>query len=120
GSSSEDSSESLGLERLEDNDPRALGPIDAPIVLVQFTDLRCPYCAAYTTDTLPSIINDYVDNEQVRIETTDVAFFGEQSENAAVAARAAGKQDKYHEFIETVFAEAPERGHPDLPRERLI
>ncbi|MCW3819842.1 DsbA family protein [Micromonospora sp. DR5-3] len=49
-----------------------------------------------------------------------VAYFGEQSEDAAVAARAAAEQGRFFEFLSAVYKEAPEHKHPDLPRERLI
>ena len=57
---------------------------------------------------------------KVRIEVHDVVYFGEQSENAAVAARAAGNQGKFFEYLKAVYAAAPEHKHPDLPRDKLI
>ncbi|MEV3961934.1 thioredoxin domain-containing protein [Nocardia sp. NPDC050193] len=106
--------------RRDADDPMAIGAVDAPVVLTQWTDLRCPYCALFARKTLPTLIQEYVDTGKVRIEFHDVAFFGEHSEDAAVAARAAAAQGKFMEFITAVYAAAPERGHPDLPRETLI
>lgn len=82
--------------------------------------MRCPYCAAVHRETLPTIIDEYVDKGLVRLEVRDVSFFGEQSENAAVAARAAGKQGKFFEYLDAVYEAAPENDHPDLPREKLL
>lgn len=110
----------LPIVKREESDPAAIGSVSAPVVLVTFTDLRCPYCAIFSRNTLPDIVREYVDAGKVRIEVHDVAFFGQQSEDAAVAARAAGNQQKYLAFVEAVFAAAPDRGHPELPRERLI
>ncbi|MEV8517077.1 thioredoxin domain-containing protein [Dactylosporangium sp. NPDC051484] len=98
----------------------AVGDVDAPVVLVHWTDMRCPYCAVFSRDTLPVLLREYVDTGKVRIELHDVAYFGEQSENAAVAARAAGNQGKFFAYLSAVYGEAPEGKHPDLPRERLI
>lgn len=106
--------------RRDPADPMAIGDIDAPVVLSQWTDLRCPFCAAFSRDTLPELIEEYVDAGTLRIEITDVAYFGPESEDAAVAARAAANQSHYFEFLDAVYAAAPERGHADLPRERLI
>lgn len=108
------------LVERDPDDPMAMGDVDAPVVLIQWTDLRCPFCAAYHRDTLPTIIEEYVDEGMVRLEFHDVAYFGEQSEDASVAARAAAKQGKYVEYLDAVYAAAPETGHPDLPRETLI
>lgn len=102
------------------DDPMALGDVDAPVVLTLWTDLRCPYCAVFHRDTLPVLLEEYVDSGKVRIEVHDVAFFGEQSEDAAVAARAAGNQGMFAEYVTAIYDVAPEGAHADLPRETLI
>lgn len=107
------------VRRLE-GDPMAAGAIDAPVVVTQWTDLRCPYCAAFGRETMPQILEEYVAAGLVRFEVNDVAFFGEQSQAAAVAARAAGSQGRYFEYLDAVAQAAPESGHPDLPRETLL
>ena len=109
-----------GVEQRDVDDPMAIGDVDAPVVLVEWTDMRCPYCAVFNQETLPELISEYVDTGKVRIEVRDVAFFGEQSETASVAARAAGAQGKFMEYLDAVYAAAPAKGHPELPREQLI
>ena len=106
--------------RREPDDPMAIGDVDAPVVMTEWVDLRCPFCAVVSRETLPTLIEDYVETGQLRIEFYDASFFGEQSEDAAVAARAAGEQDMFIEYLTTVFDAAPEGGHPDMPRETLI
>lgn len=106
--------------RRDPTDPMAIGAIDAPVVLTEWTDMRCPFCAAFHRDTLPTIVQEYVDKGLVRIEVNDVAFFGEQSEEAAVAARAAANQGMFFEYLATVYAAAPSGGHAELPRDALI
>ncbi|MBK0420899.1 thioredoxin domain-containing protein [Leucobacter sp. CSA2] len=108
------------LERRDANDPMAIGKVDAPVVLNEWVDMRCPFCAVASRDALPTVIKEYVDSGKVRIEYHDVAFFGEESARAAAAARAAGKQGKYHEFVTAVYAAAPETGHPELAQEELV
>jgi len=110
----------LQMVRRDPKDPMAMGDIDAPVVLVLWTDLRCPFCAVFNREVLPQIEREYIQTGKVRLEVTDVAFFGEQSEKAGAAAAAAGRQGKYFEFIKAVYGAAPEKGHPDLPRERLV
>lgn len=108
------------IVRRDPDDTMAMGDVDAPVVLVEWTDFRCPFCAAFTMRTMPDIIKEYVDTGKVRIEVRDVAFFGDESIDAAVAARAAGRQDKYFEYLHTLYEAAPQKGHPDMPREKLI
>jgi protein-disulfide isomerase len=112
--------EPVNIERRDPNDTMALGAIDAPIVLSEFADLRCPYCAVFHRETFPAIVAQYVDTGKVRIEFHDVSYFGDDSTAAAVAARAAGQQGKYFDYLDVVFQNAPESGHPDLPRETLL
>jgi protein-disulfide isomerase len=119
GSSASDSGLASLAERRAD-DPLALGPVDAPVVMIEWSDYRCPFCAVFANDSFPEIREEYVDTGQVRFEFRDLAIFGDQSIDAAVAARAAGEQGRYFEFSEALFAAAPEKGHPDMPREALV
>lgn len=106
--------------RRDADDPMAIGSVDAPVVMTEWIDLRCPFCASFSRETLPALITDYVDTGKVRIEYIDVAYFGEQSEDGQIAARAAAEQDKYVEYVTAVFDAAPEKGHADLTRDVLI
>src|SRR5690606_18255870 len=86
----------------------------------EWVDMRCPFCAVFSRDTMPQIIEEYVEAGLVRIEFNDVSFFGDDSTTAAVAVRAAGKQGKYVEYLHVLFAAAPDSGHPDMPRAKLL
>ena len=112
--------ETVRVVRRDPSDPLAIGRVDAPVVLVEWADLRCPYCSLFTNQTLPALVEQYVDTGKVRIEFNDVSLFGEQSTLAAVALRAAAEQDRFAEYLAAVHAAAPESGHPDLPREKLV
>ncbi|WP_253907432.1 thioredoxin domain-containing protein [Arthrobacter sp. 35/47] len=112
--------EPLDLSRRTADDPTALGRVDAPVVMIEYADYRCPFCGLFSRDTLPTLVDKYVESGDLRIEWRDLPVFGEQSFSAAVAGRAAGEQSKFWEFNKAVFAEAPERGHIDLTEERLI
>ncbi len=109
----------LSLQRRDPKDPRALGAVDAPVVLIDWSDFRCPYCAHWATTTFDELL-PYVSSGSLRIEFRDLALFGEQSELTAVASRAAGEQGKFWEFSRAVFAAAPPSGHPDISRADLV
>ncbi|WP_350269522.1 thioredoxin domain-containing protein [Brevibacterium sp. CBA3109] len=102
----------------DDEDPLADGPVDAPVTLVVFSDYQCPYCAAWSQDTLPTML-DYVDSGDLRIEWREVNVFGRASEQAAKAAYAAALQDKHWEFHEKLFAGGKPRAPEDLSPEAL-
>ena len=111
------------VDRLDPEDPRALGDIDAPVVLHEWTDFRCPYCGSFSRDTLPVLIEEYVETGKVRLEIHDAALVGgENSILIAAAARAAGDQGKYFEFYDAVY-HAPESAHDangELTLETLV
>lgn len=106
--------------RRDADDPFALGPVDAPVVLVVFSDYRCPFCARHSTVTEPELVDRFVESGQVRLEWRDFPIFGEASLLAARAGRAAAEQGLFWEFNRAVFAGAPESGHHDLTPERLL
>ena len=108
-----------GIARFEEGDPLALGPVDAPVVMTMYSDFRCPFCAKFSREVEPELVEDYVESGDLRIEWRDLPIFGEESMLAARAGRAAADQDRFWEFTEVVFADAPDRGHPDLGEEKL-
>lgn len=109
----------LALQRRDADDPMAMGAVDAPVVIIEYADYRCPFCAKWGRETMPQL-QDLIDDGTVRLEFRDRVIFGEESELVALAARAAGEQGLYWEFHDAVYAAAPDSGHPDLPRETLI
>lgn len=109
----------LDLPRRDADDPLAKGDVDAPVVIIEYADYRCPYCASWGRDVQPAL-QDLIDDGTVRFEFRDRVLFGEDSEATALAARAAGEQGLYWEFHDAVFAAAPASGHPDMPREKLL
>ena len=72
-----------------------VGPSDAPVTVVEFFDYRCGFCkrsAEWATE-LP----EKYDN-QVRVVFKEFPILSAESEKAALAAIAAGKQGKYIEM----------------------
>ncbi|MCK5052710.1 MAG: thioredoxin domain-containing protein, partial [Anaerolineales bacterium] len=43
-----------------DDDP-SLGPEDAPITIVEFSDFRCPYCGVFHQETFGALMAQYPD-----------------------------------------------------------
>lgn len=119
-SSAGDAAPELKLERRVAGDPLALGAVDAPVVMIEYSDYRCPFCGVYARKTQPEIVKKYVDTGQLRIEWRDLPVFGESSVNAAVAARAAGVQGLFWKFNEAVYAAAPEKGKAELSEPELL
>ncbi len=54
----------------EDNDA-SVGDTEAPVTIVEFSDFQCPYCESFYTNSLPSIMSNYVEKGIVRIVFRD-------------------------------------------------
>jgi protein-disulfide isomerase len=82
----------------------ALGRADAPVTLVEYADLQCPYCAQWALGVLPTLVEDYVRAGQLRIEFRGLAFIGPDSETALRTALAAGRKDRLWQAVELLYA----------------
>ena len=77
----------------------AMGKPDAPLTLVEFTDLQCPYCNRFTATTFEQLKAAYIDTGMVRYVSRDFPLdFHPQALPAARAARCAAEQGKYYEM----------------------
>lgn len=107
------------LPRRTEGDPLAMGAVDAPVVLTEWADYRCPFCSVWAEQVLPGL-QPYIDDGRLRVEFRDLAIFGEESVKAATAARAAGVQGRYFEFAHELYSALPDQGHPDIPDDLVL
>lgn len=108
------------LARRAPGDPLALGNPTAPVVMLNYGDFRCPFCAKFSRDIEPELVKRYVDEGVLRLEWRDFPIFGEESLEAAKAGRAAAAQGKFWQYLGAIYQEAPPRGHPSLPHDKLV
>ena len=80
-----------------------LGRSDAPVRLVEFADLQCPFCREYTVTALPTLVRDYVRTGKVQMQFENLSFIGPDSVTAGHAAAAAASQDKLWNFIDLMY-----------------
>ena len=93
------------LVRREPDDPTARGELDAPVVMVAYSEFQCPFCGKFARDTEPDLIEQYVEDGTLRIEWRDFPYLGEESTTAAQGARAAAEQDSFWAFHDEMFAD---------------
>ena len=92
-----------------------IGRADAPVMVVEFSDLECPHCAKYEHDTFPEIRRLYVDTGQVLYVAMDFPLpMHKNAMPAAVAARCAGLQDRFWAYRAVVFAGQARLGQPSF------
>ncbi|MEW2223033.1 thioredoxin domain-containing protein [Streptomyces sp. NPDC006990] len=95
----------LKLARRNADDPFARGAADAPVVLIEYADFGCSFCGKFARDTEPKLVEKYVDKGLLRIEWRNFPVFGEGSERAALAGYAAGRQGRFWQFYDAVYAD---------------
>jgi protein-disulfide isomerase len=79
------------------------GPVDAPVVLVEFSDFQCVYCRKFWQETLPRIEERYIRSGKVRFLYRHLAILGEASVLAAQAATCAHDQGRFWEYHDALF-----------------
>ena len=80
-----------------------LGSPTAPVRVVEFADLQCPFCREYSLQVLPQLVQDYVRTGKVRMEFRNLSFLGKDSVTAGRAAAAAAQQDKLWNFVDVFY-----------------
>lgn len=82
----------------------SIGPADAPITLVEFSDFECPYCRQWFSETWPQLQKAYAG--KIRLVYRDFPLYGlhPDAEAAAEAANCAGEQGQYWPFHDRLFS----------------
>lgn len=99
-------------EVVADTDP-ALGPADAAVTIIEFSDFRCPYCRRHFEQTLQPLLANYGD--RMRMVFRDFPILGPSSYTAALAGNCAFEQGKFWEFHDLTYS-----NQDNLTREAFI
>ncbi len=80
-----------------------MGDANSPVTVVEFADFQCPFCERYFTDVLEKLEKQYVDTGKVKYLYASFAFLGDESKQAANAAKCAGEQGKFWEYHNALY-----------------
>jgi protein-disulfide isomerase len=95
-----------------DDDPY-VGPEDAPIVIVEFSDFNCGYCRRFHSDTFNALLEKYPN--QIRFVYRDFPVTSQESFYAAQAAQCAHEQGEFWDYHDLLFS-----GELTLGREAYV
>lgn len=86
---------------------RSIGRADAPVTIVEFTDMQCPSCRKFHTDAYAELKKIYIDTGKVRFISRDLPLeqLHPYALKAAEAARCAGDQNKFWEYRSAIFSD---------------
>lgn len=90
-------------------DGKALGAVDAPVVVREFSDFQCPYCRQFHNNIQGQLISDYVASGEVRFEyhhfiVIDGNVGGNESRRSAQASECAADQGRFWDYQNMLFA----------------
>ena len=80
----------------------AMGPKEAKIVLIEFSDFECPYCSKAAVD-VKNILNAYPGNVRLIYKQFPLSMHS-HAKLAAIASLAAGDQGKFWQMHDLLFA----------------
>ncbi len=84
-------------------DGLVLGDPKAPVEVIEYGDLQCPACKAYSEEILPDAIEGQVKQGQAKISFHNFTIIGPESTPAGAAAIAAGEQGVGWTFIDIFY-----------------
>lgn len=92
----------------------SMGPTDAPIVIVEWSDYQCPFCKR-AHPTMQQVLNEYKD--KIRFVYRDYPLpFHKQAMPASLAAHCAEDQGKFWEYHRNLFEIQGDLSDADLTK----
>ncbi|KEQ56643.1 Na antiporter NhaA 2 protein [Marine Group I thaumarchaeote SCGC AAA799-E16] len=87
-----------------DDDP-IIGNPDAPITIIEFSDFQCPFCARFHVQTLPLLLDEYIEQGKVKLVFRDfpIQSIHPNALPAAVAAECANEQGQFKAMHDMLF-----------------
>jgi protein-disulfide isomerase len=84
----------------------SLGKSEAPLTMIEFTDLQCPFCGQYHATVFNQIRNDYVETGKLRYISRDFPLeaIHPLAVRGARAARCAAAEGKFWEMRHAILA----------------
>jgi protein-disulfide isomerase len=93
----------------------SLGPADAPVTIIEFSDFQCPYCGR-ASNTVKQIHERYPKQVRIVYRHLPLDSIHPHARPAAEAAACANAQSRFWEFHDKIFANQRALSAPDLQR----
>ena len=90
----------IDMQALAEGAPSKGNP-DAPVVIVEWSDFRCPFCQRFYADTLSQIEQNYIENGDVKFVYRHFPVVGGDFE--AEATVCADEQDLFWEIHDAIY-----------------
>jgi protein-disulfide isomerase len=80
-----------------------LGQPGAKVTLIEFGDLQCPVCKAFSEEVVPDVIDAKVRSGKAKIDFRNYTIIGPESVPAGAAAIAAGMQGRGWSYVDLFY-----------------
>ena len=105
-------------------DDHAMGDPNAPVVIEEYSDFQCPFCKRFHDETLQQIVDSYVRAGTVyfvyrHFPVVDRSDPAQESHAAAAAAICAGRQNRFWDYHDVLFANQTGENIGDYSDRRL-
>lgn len=85
------------------HDP-VLGPTDAPVTIVEFSDFECPFCSRFARETAPALRRQYGDDIRWIFVNYPLQSIHPNAYEAALAGECAAEQQRFWPFYDALFS----------------
>lgn len=82
----------------------SLGPADAPITIVEFSDFECPFCRRFQQETYTALLDSYQGQIRFVYRNLPLTSIHPDAFPAAVAALCAGEQEAFFPYHDKLFS----------------
>ena len=82
----------------------ALGPDDAPITIIEFSDYQCPFCRRWHDEVYEQLLAEYPGKIKFVYRNLPLTSIHPDAQSAAEAAMCAGEQNAYWQFHDKLLS----------------
>jgi protein-disulfide isomerase len=101
--------------QLRIDDVNFLGSKDAPLTMIEYSDVQCPFCRTFHDTAFAAIKKNYIDTGKLRFFVRDLPLnFHDYAIPAAIASRCAGVQRRFWDMRETLISNAPKLSEQNI------
>ncbi len=102
----------VDIKNLKLDSSPIVGSATAPVTMAVWFDYQCPFCKKFDMDTVTQVYTNYVATGKVKIVFKDFQFLGEDSDTAALFARAVWEAypDKFYPWFQAMMEAQDDEG----------
>src|SRR5581483_8762214 len=96
-----------------ENNP-TIGPDNAPVTIIEFSDFQCPFCKRFHDTTLPVLLKKYEGKIRFAYRDFPISSIHPYAQGAAEAAECAYAQNKFWDYHDLLFQDQQRLTADDL------